>query len=131
MASFLCVDLLVGDFVRFCFDFVVVVVVNPYVVGRVSGGFVEAGRTPAFALRPTIGRYRNTLARKRQRPRAKNACTRYQTLLMLIVAIGMVSCWPQNTPMSPDGVMPLPDFRDLAKKPRKKDRQKQATQVHR
>ncbi|CAM9332913.1 unnamed protein product [Hapterophycus canaliculatus] len=31
--------------------------------------------------------------------------------------------------MSPDGVMPLPDFSDLAKKPRKKDRQAKATQV--
>lgn len=31
--------------------------------------------------------------------------------------------------MSPDGVMPLPDFRDLAKKPRKKDRQKENAKV--
>ncbi|CAM9620480.1 unnamed protein product [Ectocarpus sp. 12 AP-2014] len=31
--------------------------------------------------------------------------------------------------MSPDGVMPLPDFRELAKKPRKKDREQQATNV--
>ena len=31
--------------------------------------------------------------------------------------------------MSPDGVMPLPDLRELAKKTRKKDRQKQATEV--
>lgn len=31
--------------------------------------------------------------------------------------------------MSPDGVMPLPDFKELAKKPRKKERQKKATEV--
>eukprot|EP00752_Nemacystus_decipiens_P005604 g5072.t1 len=31
--------------------------------------------------------------------------------------------------MSPDGVMPLPDFKDLALKPRKKERQKKATEV--
>ena len=33
--------------------------------------------------------------------------------------------------MSPDGVMPLPDLKELAKKTRKKDRQKQATEVTR
>lgn len=31
--------------------------------------------------------------------------------------------------MSPDGVMPLPDFKELAKKPRKKERQRKATEV--
>ena len=31
--------------------------------------------------------------------------------------------------MAPDGVMPLPDLRDLAKKSRTKDRQKEVTQV--
>lgn len=35
----------------------------------------------------------------------------------------------QGSVMSPDGVMPLPDFKELAKKPRKKERQKKATEV--
>eukprot|EP00904_Undaria_pinnatifida_P013031 jgi/Undpi1/8859/HiC_scaffold_25.g11321.m1 len=34
-----------------------------------------------------------------------------------------------SSTMSPDGVMPLPDLKELAKKTRKKDRQKQATEV--
>lgn len=82
-----------------------------------------------FMFRDTISRrarrsscivVTNTITFFRQHPLS-------QPLLLSLVTRSLA--YLQGSVMSPDGVMPLPDFRELAKKPRKKDREQKATKV--